>query len=100
MNLKHLRKHLKSLSYELDIKFSYTFILLYAYHSEVFSNNEVVIEVPFGCETISRGIRRLKSLGLIFMVKGGGGKNKSKALYSISGKGKIEVSKLYLKMNN
>ena len=34
------------------------------------------------------------------MVKGGGGKNKSKALYSISGKGKIEVSKLYLKMNN
>jgi len=98
MNLKYLRKNLKSLSQELDIKFSYTFILLYAYHSEIFSNNEVVIEVPFGCETISRGIRRLKSLGLIFMVKGGGGKNKSKALYSISGKGKLEIKKLYIKI--
>jgi len=98
MNLKYLRKNLKSLSSDLNIKFSYTFILLYAYHTDVFSNNEVVIEVPFGCETISRGIRRLKMLGLIFMVKGGGGKNKAKALYSISGKGKLEIKKLYLNM--
>jgi hypothetical protein len=98
MNLKYLRKELKSLSHNLDIKFSYTFILLYAYHTEVFSNNELVVEVPFGCETISRGIRRLSTLGLINKVHGGGGKNKLKALYSISGKGKLEVKRLYIKL--
>ena len=48
MNLKYLRKELKSLSDSLDIKFSYVYILLYAYHCEMFSNNEVVKEVPFG----------------------------------------------------
>ena len=100
MNLKYLRKNLKSLSQELDIKFSYTFILLYAYHSEIFSNNQVVVEVPFGCETISKGIRKLKEIGLITMVKGGGGKNKAKALYSISGWGKMRVKKLYLNLEN
>ena len=100
MNLKYLRKNLKSLSEELDIKFSYTFILIYAYHSEIFSNNQVVIEVPFGCETISQGVRRLSHLGLINRVKGGGGKNKAKALYSISGRGKMRVKKLYLNMES
>jgi hypothetical protein len=98
MNLKYLRKNLKSLSSDLDIKFSHTFILLYAYHTEVFTNNKVVLEVPFGCETISQGIRRLNRLGLINRVKGGGGKNKLKALYSISGKGKIAIKKLYLNL--
>jgi len=98
MNLKYLRKHLKELSETLDIKISYIFILLYAYHSETFSNNEVVVEVPFGCETISQGIRRLNYLGLITRVKGGGGKNKLKALYCISGKGKLEIKKLYIKL--
>tara|TARA_R100000231_G_scaffold28230_1_gene25054 strand:+ start:4175 stop:4471 length:297 start_codon:yes stop_codon:yes gene_type:complete len=98
MNLKYLRKELRSMSKSLDIKYSYVYILLYAYHSETFSNNEVVAEVPFGCETISRGIRRLSTLGLINKVHGGGGKNKLKALYSISGKGKLEVKRLYIKL--
>ena len=99
MNLKYLRKDLKELSETLDVKFSYTFILLYAYHSETFSNNEVVVQVPFGCETISQGMRRLSYLGLINRVKGGGGKNKLKALYSISGTGTMEIKKLYLRMS-
>tara|TARA_Y100000592_G_C5437464_1_gene301535 strand:+ start:238 stop:534 length:297 start_codon:yes stop_codon:yes gene_type:complete len=98
MNLKYLRKELKALSDSLNIKFSYVYILLYAYHSETFSNNEVVVEVPFGCETISQGIRRLNKLGLINKVHGGGGKNKLKALYSISGKGKLEIKRLYIKL--
>lgn len=89
---------MKKVSEDLDLKFSYVFILVYAYHSEVFSNNQVVKEVPYGCETISRGIRRLRKLGLIHMVKGGGGKNKTKALYGITGRGKIEVKKLYNKL--
>jgi len=97
MNLKYLRKELKALSDSLNIKFSYVYILLYAYHSETFSNNEVVVEVPFGCETISQGIRRLNKLGLINKVHGGG-KNKLKALYSISGKGKLEIKRLYIKL--
>ena len=98
MRLKYLRKEMRSTAYSLDIKFSYVFILMYAYHSEIFTNKEVGIHVPFGCETISNGIRKLKSTNLIQMIRGGGGKNKKKATYSITGRGKMEIKKLYNKL--
>ena len=99
MNLKYLRREIKDISYEYDIKFSYFFILLYASHCEVFTTNEAIRDVPFGCETVSRGVRRLKSIGLINMIQGGGGKNKTKALYSISGQGKIITQKFYIRLS-
>ena len=98
MNLKFLRKDMKDICSEYNMKFGDLFILLYANHEEVFTTNEVIKEVPFGCETVSRGMRRLKAMNFISLVKGGGGKNKTKALYSISGKGRTIVQYLYLRL--
>lgn len=98
MNLKFLRKDMKDICSEYNMKFGDLFILLYANHEEVFTTNKVIKEVPFGCETVSRGMRRLKAMNFISLIKGGGGKNKTKALYSISGKGKTIVQHLYLRL--
>jgi hypothetical protein len=97
--LKYLRRDIKNISKENNMKFGDFFILLYASHSETFTTNQTIIDVPFGCETVSRGLRRMKSLGLIKMIKGGGGKNKSKAIYSISGKGKMITQQFYIRLS-
>ena len=94
MNLKYLRRDLRNTAKEYDMKFGDVFILLYASHCEVFTT-----DVPFGCETVSRGMRRIKDLGYINMIKGGGGKNKTKALYSISGKGKMIIQQFYIRLS-
>mgnify|MGYP003137345170 FL=1 len=90
---------MKNTCKEYGMKFGDLFVLLYASHCEIFTTNQVILDVPFGCETVSRGMRRLKSLGYINMIQGGGGKNKTKALYSISGKGKMITQQLYIRLS-
>ncbi len=96
MNLKYLRKYLKETSDRIGVSYGYMHILIYAYHSEVFTKKEIRENVPLGCETIQYGMKTLKDKRLIDMLRGGG--NGTIALYNITGFGKREINMMYGKI--
>ena len=96
MNLKYFRKFLKESSDRLNMTYSMMHILIYAYHSEYFTKQNVIDDIPLGTDTIQDGIRIMKNKRLINTLRGGG--NGTPALYSISGFGKREIKMMYKKI--
>ena len=83
MNLKYFRKHLKESSDRLDMTYSMMHILIYAYHSEFFTKQDIINDIPLGADTIQHGVKLMKDKRLINTLRGGG--NGTPALYNLSG---------------
>ena len=96
MNLKYFRKHLKESSDRLDMTYSMMHILIYAYHSEFFTKQDIINDIPLGADTIQQGVKLMKDKRLINTLRGGG--NGTPALYNISGFGKREIKMMYNKI--
>ena len=96
MNLKYFRKFQKETSDRIGVSYAVIHILIYAYHSEVFTKSEVKENIPLGEETIQQGMKALKDKRLIEMMRGGG--NGVPALYHVTGFGKREINMMYNKI--
>ena len=96
MNLKYFRKFQKETADRIGLSYAIMHVLLYAYHSEVFTKVDILKDVPLGALTIQNGIKGLQDRRLIKRIRGGG--NNMKAIYHITSFGKREIKMMYNNM--
>ena len=93
MNLKFLRKALDTSRKRLGISLNALEILIYANHCDTFDVADIRLDVSSSERSFRESLKRLTALSLINVVKE---RNQYRTrVYSITGKGKLEVNKFY-----
>jgi predicted transcriptional regulator len=93
MNLKFLRKALDNARKKIGVSLNAVEILIYANHCDTFDVSNIRLDVSSSERSFRESLKRLSELGLIRIVKE---RNQYRTrVYSITGKGKLEVNKFY-----